>query len=146
MKIDKHALIRRQVAAIGNLSLDELRIKFEELYGFPSKVVNADTLRRRIAYRLQELQFGGLTPEAEQYLDELADSDPLARLETQQARKYTATRGTRFRREWKDKTYEVIVQGTRCFEYNGRTYKSLSAVASEITGTHWNGKRFFGVS
>lgn len=146
MKIDKHALIRRQVAAIGNLSLDELRIKFEELYGFPSKVVNADTLRRRIAYRLQELQFGGLTPEAEQYLDELADSDPLARLETQQARKYTATRGTHFRREWKDKTYEVIVQGARCFEFNGRTYKSLSAVASEITGTHWNGKRFFGVS
>ena len=144
--LDKHTLIKRQIEAMDKLTLDGLRVKFDELYGFPSKVVNAETLRRRIAYRLQELQFGGLTPEAEQYLDELADSDPLARLETQQARKYTATRGTRFRRECKDKTYEVIVQGTRCFEYNGRTYKSLSAVASEITGTHWNGKRFFGVS
>ena len=146
MKIDKAALVRRQISALEGLSLEDLRAKFEEVFGFQSSIINADYFRRRIAYRLQELQFGGLTPEADQYLDELADSDPLARLETQQARKYTATRGTRFRREWKDKTYEVIVQGTRCFEYNGRTYKSLSAVASEITGTHWNGKRFFGVS
>jgi len=146
MKLDKHALIKRQIAVIDKLTLDGLRLKFEELYGFPSKVVNAETFRRRIAYRLQELQFGGLSPEAEQVLNELADSDPLARLENKQARKYISTRGTRFLREWNDKTYEVVVQGTRCFEFNGRTYKSLSAVASEITGTHWNGKRFFGVN
>ena len=144
--IDKQALIKRQMATVSKLSLDELKEKFEELYGLPSRVANADTLRRRIAYRLQELQFGGFPPSAAQFLAELADGDPLARLESPRTRKYTSTRGTRFLREWQGATYEVIVQGARCFEYNGRTYKSLSAIASEITGTHWNGKRFFGVN
>lgn len=146
MTIDRNALVKRQIAALDGLALDGLRDKFEELYGFPSRVANADTLRRRIAYRLQELQFGGFPPSAAQFLAELADGDPLARLESPRTRKYTSTRGTRFLREWQGATYEVIVQGARCFEYNGRTYKSLSAIASEITGTHWNGKRFFGVN
>lgn len=54
-------------------------------------------------------------------------------------------RGTRLRREWKGKTYEVIVRDDGSFEYNGEIYRSLSSVASGITGTHWNGKKFFGV-
>ena len=74
-----------------------------------------------------------------------ADGDSLANMGKQHARKYVATRGTRYIREWRGTTYEVIVQSARSFEFNGRTYKSLSAIASEITGTHWNGKRFFGV-
>jgi hypothetical protein len=143
--IDKQALIKRQMATVSKLSLDELKEKFEELYGFAPRMVNAETLRHRIAYRLQEIQFGGLPPAAAQFLDDLADGDSLANLEKQQARKYVATRGTRYIREWKGTTYEVIVQSAGCFEFNGRTYKSLSAIASEITGTHWNGKRFFGV-
>lgn len=109
-------------------------------------MANAETLRRRIAYRLQELQFGGLSPDAEQVLDDIANSDPLARLEKKQARKHVSTRGTRFLREWNGTTYEVIVQSARCLEFNGKMYRSLSAIASEITGAHWNGKRFFGVS
>jgi hypothetical protein len=73
MTIDRNALVKRQIAALEGLALDRLRDKFEELYGFPSRVANADTLRRRIAYRLQELQFGGFPPSVAQFLAELAD-------------------------------------------------------------------------
>ena len=53
------------------------------------------------------------------------------------------SKGTRLRRDWKGKTYEVFVRDDGKFEYDGAVYRSLSAVATEITGTHWNGKKFF---
>lgn len=144
--IDKHALIRRQIAALDGLALDGLRDKFEELYGFPSRVANADTLRRRIAYRLQELQFGGLRQDAEEFLDSLVADDDLANLKPQKAKKRTTVKGTRFVREWDGEEHVVIVHGATSFEYNGTMFKSLSAIAQAITGTHWNGPRFFGVT
>lgn len=146
MKIDKETLIRRQIEGLARLSLEDLKARFEELYGFTPATINSDSMRRRIAYRLQEIQIGGLSQEAEEYLDALVEDDPLAKLEAQKARKYTCTKGTRFIRDWNGVTYEVIVQGPSRFEFNGTIYKSLSAIAQAITGTHWNGKRFFGVS
>ena len=53
--------------------------------------------------------------------------------------------GTRLCRDWKGKTYEVVVREDGTFEYNGEIYRSLTSVAGVITGTHWNGKKFFGV-
>ena len=61
------------------------------------------------------------------------------------SRRYTATRGARFIREWGGVTHEVTVLGPSLFEYGGAKYKSLTAIAKAITGTHWNGRRFFGV-
>ena len=52
--------------------------------------------------------------------------------------------GTRFVRIWKDRRYEVLAHENG-FEYEGRMFRSLSAVAREITGTRWNGKIFFGL-
>ena len=54
-------------------------------------------------------------------------------------------KGTRFQRDWKGKTYEVIVHEDGQYEYDGVKYRSLSAIADRITGSHWNGKKFFGV-
>ena len=145
MRIDRDALAARQIAALDGLDVEALGAKFLELYGFHSTIMNADYLRRRCAYRLQELQFGGLSREAEEFLDALVREDPLARLEPRTARKYTVTSGARFVREWRGKTHEVIVLGPHLFEYEGKTFKSLTAVAESITGTHWSGRRFFGV-
>lgn len=146
MKIDKETLIRRQIEGLDKLDIGGLRGRFEELYGFTPSTTNSDTLKRRIAYRLQEIQLGALSPEAEDYLETLIMLDPLAKLQACRARKYTCTKGTRFIREWNGAKHEVIVQGSNRFEYNGTIYKSLTAVAKAITGTHWNGKRFFGVN
>ena len=55
------------------------------------------------------------------------------------------TRGTRVYRDWKGKRYEVFIRDDGKFEYDGTLYRSLSAIAGVITGTHWNGKKFFGV-
>lgn len=60
-------------------------------------------------------------------------------------RKFDVTVGTRFIREYKGERYEVVAVENG-FQYNNKTYKTLSAVANIITGTHWNGKKFFGVA
>ena len=61
------------------------------------------------------------------------------------SKKFEVTIGTKFIREFKCEKYEVIaVDGG--FNFNGKLYKTLSAVANVITGTHWNGKKFFGVA
>lgn len=145
MKIDRNALARRQVDALEGIGVEALRDKFSELFGFQPTILNADWLRRRCAYRLQELQFGGLSPDAEEYLDGLVRDDDLARLHPRTSRRYTATRGARFIREWGGVTHEVTVLGPSLFEYGGEKYKSLTAIAKAITGTHWSGRRFFGV-
>ena len=145
MRIDKQALVKRQISALEPLGLEELRAKFVELYGFQSHIISADYMRRRCAYRLQELQFGGLSREAEEFLDRLVDEDDLAQLKPQKARRQSSVKGTRYIREWNGQEHVVVVLGANSFEYNGTVYKSLSAIAKAITGTHWNGPRFFGV-
>ena len=60
-------------------------------------------------------------------------------------RKFEVTIGTKFIREFKGEKYEVVAVENG-FNYNGKFYKTLSAVANVITGTHWNGKKFFGVA
>ena len=145
MKIDRNALVRRQVSALDSLGVEALVGKFSELFGIRPAIINTDWLRRRCAYRLQELQFGGLSQKAEEYLDALVRDDALAHLEPRTAKRLTPTRGARFVREWGGETHEVTVLGPSLFEYRGVRYKSLTAVAKAITGTHWNGRRFFGV-
>ena len=78
-------------------------------------------------------------------LDAIADKDPAANLKPVNNVPKVLSKGTRLRRDWKGKTYEVFIREDGKFEYDGTIYRSLSAVASEITGTHWNGKKFFGV-
>ena len=108
--------------------------------------VSRDLLMRAIAYRLQELAFGGLPKWARQRLAGSAiGSDPSDPGE--QAPKAAEPRlrpGTRFVREWRGRTHAVIVLGDG-FEFEGRPYRSLTQIAREITGAHWSGPRFFGL-
>ena len=103
-------------------------------------------LESRLAYRVQELAYGGLKPETVKYLEDLG--------EELYGKKGKATRrhddanrpiaGTRLIREWQGVEHTVTVRD-HDFEYMGRPYKSLSAVARAITGTRWNGWTFFGL-
>jgi len=140
-----NASVARQLAGLADIDMDGLRRKFAELHGFQPSTLNFETLRKRVAYKIQEVAFGGLSRKTVELLDSIADADDLACLRNGAAKKFSQARGTRYVREWKGQTHEVYVLGGGKFEYNGEVFGSLTAIAERITGTHWNGKRFFGV-
>lgn len=137
--------VKRQLELLDLMNQAELREKFNELFGFEPGQTNIVNLRRRLAYRIQELHFGGLSDNDKEILTRIADGDPMANLQNKAKGMISKLRGTRYQRVWKGKKYEVIVLGDGTFEYDGTVYQSLSAIAREITGTRWNGKLFFGV-
>ena len=143
--MNKNEMLDRQLASLDKMSMANLKVRFLELYGFECGATNAKGLRNRIAYKLQEIYLGGLSDEDKNLLEKLADNDPVANLNFADARPRPPAKGARLRREWRGKTYEVVVRDDGDFEYDGEIYHSLSSIAGVITGTHWNGKKFFGV-
>jgi hypothetical protein len=121
-----------------------LRKRYRELFRTdPPKAFGPDLLRRSIAHRIQEKAYGGLPPSTRRLLDQLmkaAMAKPNGRLELPRRIKP----GSELVRTWKRKTYRVMVMADG-FAYDGKTFASLSEIASEITGTRWNGPRFFGL-
>ena len=144
--MQSESILKHQIEFVYSKSMDELREQFRELHGFDCGDTNIFSLRRRIIYRLQEIYYGGVEPVDMAILEGIADKDPLANLRTITVKKRAKVRGTKLYRIWKGKQYEVMVGKDGCFIFDGETYKSLSAVARKITGTKWNGKRFFGVA
>jgi len=108
--------------------------------------ISRDLLMRAVAYRLQELAFGGLPKWARQSLaGSSIDSD--ATDPGKSAPKQEEPRlkpGARLIREWRGRTHTVIVLDDG-FEFEGKPYLSLTQIAGEITGAHWSGPRFFGL-
>lgn len=136
--------VEAELAALPDLGLEALHAKWRELYDVPPpRKIRRDFLRRAIAYRLQERAFGGLSPALLRRLSRFA-----AGLEQDRAASAPAVRrlrpGMRLVREWKGETHvvEIVVGG---FRWRGHIYRSLSAVASTITGGRWSGPRFFGI-
>ena len=110
--------------------------------------LNRRFLESRLAYRIQELAYGGLKPETVERLEAIGEE--LFGKGAGEGRRRTGDSeprpiaGTRLIREWNGVDHVVTVRADD-FEYQGRPYKSLSAVARSITGTRWNGWVFFGL-
>jgi hypothetical protein len=125
-------------------SIYELRQKWADLFSAsPPAAFGPDLLRRSIAQRLQEDAFGKLSQVAQRELARLIrtmERAPNGRIELPRRIKP----GSVLVRDWKGKSHRVSVldQG---FDYDGATYTSLSEIARQITGTRWNGPRFFGL-
>ena len=131
-----------QIAALKNRSTSELRAMWKELFGREAPVLGRRYLEDRIAYRFQELHFGGLSDRARRRLEALADQlDPKAARRPDRGRPIA---GTQLRRQWRDIEHVVTVR-EHDFEYQGRPYKSLSAIARQITNVNCNGWAFFGL-
>ncbi|WP_245414538.1 DUF2924 domain-containing protein [Aestuariivirga litoralis] len=134
-----------QLAAMQKLSVNELKAKWEALFGTPAPNNARAFLELRIGYRIQELTYGGLTRETRRVLDLLADE-----VEGKISRKNMVADprnpvvGTRLVREWDGAEHTVTVLRDG-YDWQGRKFRSLSAVAKAITGTNWNGFRFFGM-
>ena len=133
-----------QLAALKTAPVAELKKKWRDLFDREPPPYNRRFLENRLAYRIQELAYGGLSEESVERLDALADE---LEGKTPRRRSSLETRpiaGTRLIREWKGVEHSVTVR-RQDFEYQGRPYKSLSAIARQITGTRWNGLVFFGL-
>jgi hypothetical protein len=140
--------VMRQLATLQAMTLEQLREKWLDLYGSDPPRYKKQFLVKRLAYRIQELFYGGLSDTAKTRLQHIAQSDPVAtvkgKVSEERKSNETILPGTRFVRVWNDRRYEVTAR-EKGFEYDGRVFRSLSAVAREITGTRWNGKVFFGL-
>ena len=99
----------------------------------------------RLFNKLQEIYLGGVSEDDLTILRKIAEADDRANLK-QICKSRNMTQGTRIIKEWKGKIYTVTITADGRYEYEGENYRSLSAVADKITGTHWNGKKFFGVN
>lgn len=138
--------VLRQIDELHHMSVGQLRKRWASLFGSDPGRLGRNYLIRRLAYRIQELVYGGLSPEARRKLQALA-SDASADKRTKPRKRQSPhlQPGTRLLRDWHGTRYEVIVQDDG-FLYEGRKYRSLSAVARAITGSYWSGNRFFGLT
>lgn len=134
-----------RLAALKQMSVIELKAQWQALIGTEAPNNSRPFLELRIAYRIQELTYGGPTKPVRQLLDALANE-----VEGKKVRRTVISDprnpviGTRLVREW-DGTEHVVTVLKDGFDWQGRRYKTLSIIARTITGTQWNGYRFFGL-
>src|SRR5207237_9557220 len=126
------------------LNLGELRQQWRALYkAEASPHLSRELLVRAVAYRMQEVTLGGLRPERQRQLRQIAQQFKETGAANTPPRPELKP-GTRLVREWQGRTYEVLVLD-RGFSWQGTHYRSLSALARKITGTAWSGPLFFGL-
>ena len=132
--------IVRQVLELEAMSIKELRQMYSNISDEPI-ITNAgkEQLRARIAYRLQELAIGGLDDGTKSKLELAAKGKVVSK-----AKHSDLLAGTKICREYNEVMHHVEVKPDG-FEYNGQKWSSLSAIATKITGTKWNGPKFFGL-
>ncbi|MCC6357044.1 MAG: DUF2924 domain-containing protein [Verrucomicrobiae bacterium] len=155
--------MKSQLAALRRMTPAELRDKYQVVFGEPTRSGNKEFLVKRIAWRIHALAEGGLSERAKRRAEELArdadlrttiprppKSDATGRSVAVVPAPVSTNRrlpipGTTLTREYRGRTIEVTVL-PKGFEYEGEMYRSLSAVAKAVTGSHWNGYLFFGLT
>ncbi len=138
-----HDVLTR-LAALKSASTPQLRVEWRKLFDSEPPQYNRKFLESRLAYRIQELAYGGLKPATVATLEAMGeelDGGKPSRRKIRGDRDLTV--GTKLKREWQGVLQTVLVTRTG-YEWQGRPYKSLSAAVRAITGTRWNGWTFFG--
>lgn len=137
--------VAARLQALETMDYSDLRREWRRLYrAHPPMRVTRDLLRLGISWKIQERAYGGHSAATKRRLADLAktlerDGDVtrnrVARLKP----------GARLVREWRGESHTVIVREDG-FEWKGKVWRSLSVIAREITGVHWSGPRFFGMT
>jgi hypothetical protein len=137
--------IPARLAALKTTPTPDLKAQWRELFASEPPPFNRRYLESRLAYRIQELAYGGLKPETIRRLEKLGEDldggNPIKRRIRTDIKPIT---GTRLLREWQG-VEQIVTVTADGFEWQGRPYQSLSAIARAITGTRWNGWVFFGL-
>lgn len=156
------AAVWAEIENLRKLKTGALRAKYREVFGVETRSSNRQFLFRQIAWRVQARAEGDLTERALRRAAEVAnDADLRVRVPGSFAAQLSAPApaarprfpkdgrlppvGTVLRREYRKQLIQVHIKGDG-FEYQGRAYRSLSAIAREVTGTRWNGLLFFGLT
>lgn len=145
------ARLAEQLAALATMPPAQLRIEWQRQHKTPAPRFSPDLLMRGIAWRLQERTLGGLPPSMTRELLRLASSKAAGDGGKSVGSFATPTNaadlrpGTTLMRSWGDRTWSVMVTEDGLV-FDGRRYASLSKIAREITGAHWSGPRFFGLT
>jgi len=161
METHHKAHISRQLALLSEMTVSQLLGKYVEVFGEPSRSRHKDFLRKRIAWRIQAQAYGDLSERARRRAEELAnDADLRIRMSPMSGEpngpttihafkpsehRRTPLPGSVITREYQGRKLLVTVLDNG-FEFEGAVYKSLTAVARAVTGTHWNGPLFFGLN
>jgi Protein of unknown function (DUF2924) len=136
--------VEAELDRLAVMPIAQLRIRYREVFrSDPPTAFGPDLLRRSIAHRIQEKAYGGLSRSAQRLLDQMMKA-----FAAKPGGKIVLPRrikpGSVLVREWKGKSHRVMVLADG-FAYDGETYSNLSEIAVLITGTRWNGPRFFGL-
>jgi hypothetical protein len=137
--------IPARLAALKTTPTPDLKAQWRDLFDSEPPPFNRRYLESRLAYRIRELTYGGLKPETVKRLEALGEQLDRSNGKNSRIRAdLKPIAGTRLIREWQG--VEHVVTVTRDgYEWQGRPYRSLSAIARAITGTRWNGWVFFGL-
>lgn len=137
------------IQELQNLSREELIQKWQQIFKTEPPAQSKTTfLIQHLSWEIQARKYGGLSVTAKKKLKkfaaELAQNKQISIENISTSQNIEIKAGTKLIREYQGRKHEVIAL-EKGFEYNNKTYKSLSSIANEITGTRWNGKVFFGV-
>ena len=134
-----------KISALKDTPTADLRTLWSKLFESDPPRQNRRFLESRLAYRIQELEYGGLKPATIERLEALGGEFSGGKVTQRRIRvDQHPIAGTRLIREYQGIEHSATVTDNG-FEYQGRPYKSLSAIARAITGTRWNGWVFFGL-
>jgi hypothetical protein len=137
IKAEVEADLGAELAALADMPLAQLRETWDRVCeGRPLPRISAGLLRLALAWELQAQVHGGLSRQATQTLDQLANGKTKTR---------SLAPGMRLTREWNGTLHVVSIDDQGSIHWNDREWKSLSAVARAITGTRWSGPAFFGL-
>lgn len=133
--------IEAQLAALDTTPMEALRAAWQEHFRTPApKHYQRSALARRVGYQMQVAAHGGLSKTARLKLKRLGQNP-----EIQSPDRYTIAPGTRITKTWRGREIVVLAEGEKQFTFEGRSYKSLSAIASELVGCRQSGNKFFGL-
>jgi hypothetical protein len=135
--------LTRQIMDLQNKKTSELKILWDKMFEYPPEISSREYMISKLAYRIQELAYGGIDEITKQKIHDAAKK--IKSPKNTQPGKFNPMVGTKIVKEYKGKQLEVLVVNDG-FSYAGEIYKSLSAIATKITGTKWNGLKFFGVA
>ena len=141
---DSTSPLSDRLAVLAGLSLADLRLEWRRLYRAEPPRLSRDIMMRAIAYRLQEIAHDGPSKATQRQLMTLAaEFEASGRIAPPPGPRIK--RGARLVREWHGRTYAVCVTDAG-FEFQGKTYRSLTKIELDITGAQWSGPRFFGLT
>ncbi len=131
--------MQKRLTALAAMDRDALLAEWSRHFKTPPRNTRRDYMLAELSYHLQARALGGISTTIKNKLERMAFGG-----QSQHQGKFTMQPGSRLVREWNAQTHTVIVHADG-YEYEGARYRSLSKVATAITGAHWSGPLFFGI-